>query len=285
MGQRIFIFLTLFLIPQIACDRSETTKPDTASSGIVSLSPAATDLLVHLGLSERIVGISSYEANASFKSRLPVVGDYQRIDWETLAMLRPRYLVVQGRPDRLPPGLSERCQSMGIQLINIQIDRLDDILLMLVQLAKAMGLEQTGLDAARKVQTQIDERMATEKVPSLVLLNESGKFAAGKDTFLDDLLTRAGGENVITNPGYPTVDREFLTTLAPEIVFVLLPGADDKTAEQANQIIEQIRFSGQGKKPRVRVIRRSDVLLPGCTNAVQLFREMSDEIRGRGSQK
>lgn len=285
MGQRIFIFLVLMLVPQIACEKKEVVTPQARPDGIVSLSPAATDLLVHLGLYDRIVGISSYEADPSLKSRLPVVGDYQRIDWETLAVLRPRYLIVQGRYDRLPPGLSERCHSMGIQLIDIQIDRLDDILLMLVKLAQALGLEQTGLDTARRVQMQIDTVITPKRIPALILLNESGKFAAGKDTFLDDLLTRAGGENVLTTSGYPSVDREFLTTLEPQIVFVLLPGANDQTTHQAEKVIDQTRFSQRDEKPRIRTIRRSDVLLPSCTNAVQLFQEMSDEIRGKGLQK
>ncbi|GIW78155.1 MAG: hypothetical protein KatS3mg104_3218 [Phycisphaerae bacterium] len=285
MGQRNFVFLILLLITTIGCDNNEVHKPQSRPDGIVSLSPAATDLLVHLGLYDRIVGVSSYEANASLKSRLPVVGDYQRIDWETLVVIRPRYLIVQGRSDRMPPGLSERCQSLGIQLIDIQIDRLDDILMMLVRLAQALGVEQTGLNAARKVQIQMDTVIPSGKIPALILLNESGKFSAGKQTFLDDLLTRAGGENVITTSGYPTLDREFLATLAPQIVFVLLPGADDKTVDQARQMVDQIRFSGQSKKTRIRVIRRPDVLLPSCTNAIQLFREMSDEIREKGLQK
>lgn len=285
MGQRNFVFLILLLITTIGCDNNQVHKPQSRPDGIVSLSPAATDLLVHLGLYDRIVGVSSYEANASLKSRLPVAGDYQRIDWETLAVIRPRYLIVQGRSDRMPPGLSERCQSLGIELIDIQIDRLDDILMMLVRLARALGVEQTGLDAARKVQMQMDTVIPSGKIPALILLNESGKFSAGKQTFLDDLLTRAGGENVITTSGYPTLDREFLATLAPQIVFVLLPGADDKTVDQARQMVDQIRFSGQSTKTRIRVIRRPDVLLPSCTNAIQLFREMSDEIREKGLQK
>jgi iron complex transport system substrate-binding protein len=279
MGQRYCIVL-MFLLALVvsACDKPGEVEQSSDPHGIVSLSPAATDLVMQLGLADRIVGVSAYEADAELKSRLPVVGDYERIDWERVAQLKPRYLIVQGQPDRLPAGLTERCAAMGIKLVNIQIDRLDDISLALVRLAGELGDEQAGLDAARRLQIALDAISTPNPTPALILLNENGKFVAGRDTFLDDLLTRAGGTNVIQSSGYPTIDQELLLTLKPETIFVLLAGSSDATVAEARMSVERAAVLPAVKNGRVFVVTRSDVLLPSYRNAVQLLKEMAEKL-------
>lgn len=277
MGQRICIVLTFLLAAMLpACDKPGEVPQSSQRDGIVSISPAASDLLVQLGLLDRIVGVSAYEAHPQLKSLLPVVGDYERIDWEKMAQLRPRYLVVQGQPQRLPEGLKERCEAAGVELINIQIDRLDDIPLAVVAIAEALGIKDAGDATAKKMREEIVARLG--QTPALIVLSENGKFVAGRDTFLDDLLARAGGANVITANGYPTIDQEMLLTLRPQVIFILLPDASDATAAEARASIDKAKSLPAVEAGRVYVIRRADVLLPSHSNAVALLKELAERM-------
>jgi len=85
------------------CDRGSAGSQSTSSSPtsrpakvtVASLSPAATDLLIGMNLSDRLVAVSNYDRDRDGTRGLPRVGDYQTTDWERLALLRPGVMVTQ----------------------------------------------------------------------------------------------------------------------------------------------------------------------------------------------
>ncbi|HMO26587.1 MAG TPA: hypothetical protein PKB10_09985, partial [Tepidisphaeraceae bacterium] len=89
------------LCGNIACQEADdaTDRPMT----VASLSPAATDLILGAGLDDRLVAVSSYDSADVARGRSRV-GDYLTIDWEKLAEVRPRLMIIQVHPDRMPDG-------------------------------------------------------------------------------------------------------------------------------------------------------------------------------------
>jgi hypothetical protein len=101
---------------------------------------------------------------------------------------------------------------------------------------------------------------------------------AGRNNYLDDVLTLAGGENAV-RPGsaaYPQLDREMLLALDPEVIFQLLPGATP-----------QVRAAAQRRwrsMPQLRAVRDHRVHLvtePWCLMPTQRVAELA-EIFARG---
>ena len=93
------------------CDRA--SAPATAPAGmttVASLSPAATDLIVAMGLADRLVAVSNYEPPRPITDNLPRVGDYRTADWEKIAQLRPGIIITQYRPDKMPDGFADRAK-------------------------------------------------------------------------------------------------------------------------------------------------------------------------------
>ncbi|MGN6504306.1 MAG: ABC transporter substrate-binding protein [Tepidisphaeraceae bacterium] len=251
----------------------DTPPPGVAADTIVCLSPAASDLLVAMGLTPRIVAVSGYEANPTLRRTLPNAGDYQRIDWERLAELKPGFLIIQGAPDRLPGGIAERCAAMGITPIVLSIDRIADIEHAIHQLGDALHAPA----AAAKLDATFHQQLAglsdpqRAKVPALIVLNDSGTAVVGRSNFINDALQAAGGENVITADGYPSIDREKLLTLHPAVIFLLMPGASDSTVARAKQAMGTTHAT-------VCPITRADALLPG-TAVVELARQFADQLK------
>jgi iron complex transport system substrate-binding protein len=98
-----------------------------------------------------------------------------------------------------------------------------------------------------------------------VVLDESGQSVAGPDTFLDDLITIAGGENVLAGNRnrYPRIDREMLVALAPDAIIQLQPGASPQQLEQAGHVWESLAELPAAEGHRVYTFTDWYVLLPG----------------------
>jgi iron complex transport system substrate-binding protein len=236
---------------------------------VASLVPAATDLIVAMGLSDRLVAVSNFEPKRELMKELPRVGDYQTTDWEQLRKLRPEIMIVQIAPDRVPEGLTQKAREAGIRLVNVKLDRLDDVFAGIAQLGRELGEPAAAADAASELKTQILQVrvrvIGKPKVPTLLTVGDSGEFLAGPGTFLDDVLNEAGGANVAAGIGnaYPTVDREKLLALKPEAVIQLLPAASEQVIEKAKRFWASLPTLPAVKNGRVYLVTDSDALLPG----------------------
>src|SRR4051812_14729778 len=90
---------------------SPATTPTANSPGprIVSTVPAATLNLVLIGAADRLVGVSKYDVLylPPDKQNLPVVGDYNTLNYEQLVKLHPTTLVIQMAETRIEPKLRQ----------------------------------------------------------------------------------------------------------------------------------------------------------------------------------
>ena len=220
----------------VGCDRTEKHSVEAKSPKVASLVPAATDLIVAMGAGDHLVGVSDYDHDSAV-AKLPRVGAYQTIDWEKLSLLHPNVLISLYGPGHIPPGFIERANSLGIENMNLRLNRLDDIYVAAVSLGDKCG-ESTKATALVK---QMREGMEAVRrrwtgdppVRALIVLGPGGMDVVSTETFFDDLLQSAGGRNVVKSRGYPTLDREALAALRPRVVLQLMPGADEKTISQA----------------------------------------------------
>ena len=247
--------------------------------------PAATDLIVAMGEGDRLVGVSTYDTDPAVAG-LPRVGDYLTVDWERLAELKPAVMVVQFAPDRAPPGLLDRAAAMGATVVNVRIDRLDDVYATLATLGDAMGTATPARATADRIRARLRavEAQVAGRPPVRTFLAFDADLtqSAGPGTFLDDVLTIAGGANALPAdaPAYPTVDRERLVALAPEAVVALLPGATPRVVGRAKGALRQTPDLPAVRAGRTQVLTDDWVLLPG-SHVADLAEALADALHGR----
>jgi iron complex transport system substrate-binding protein len=281
---RHLLVLTLaLLLAGLSCDRSKSPGSTGAGRRVASLVPAATDMLIAMGARDHLVAVSNFESSAAVKD-LPRVGDYQTTDWETLARLRPDAMVIQVAPDRVPPGLRQRADELKIELVNVKIDRLEDVFDTMQRLGAVAGERDKGRDAVRDLRARFDKLRdqcaAKPPVRVLIVRDENGQEVIGPDNFLDDVLrainmTNAGKE--LGKP-YPTVDRERLIALAPEAVIVLLPDAKPQSLETARRFWAALPSIPAVAHNRVSIISDGYALVPGARLA-DLAQQINDRVR------
>ncbi len=278
MGQRrretlrLFFALTLLTTLTSGCERSAAVAPVTRPSGprsVASLVPAATDMIIGMGARERLIAVSNWDADRSEIAGLARVGDYRTVDWEKLASLRPDVMIVQFAPDKMPPGLAERAVQLDIELVNLRITYLDDIFTALTELGARIGEPAKAAAAATQLRFQLDAVRAAvggkPRVRTLISQTESPLSTVGGGNFVDDLLTIAGGENVIEggDNSYPNIDVERLIGANPDVIIHLLPGESVQVVERAKSFWASHPQLSAVKSGRVHLETESHVLLPG----------------------
>ena len=272
------------LCGNIACQEADdaTDRPMT----VASLSPAATDLILGAGLDDRLVAVSSYDSADVARGRsrpCPTpsqivrgrsgVGDYLTIDWEKLAEVRPRLMIIQVHPDRMPDGGIDRARAIGATVLPIQIDRLDDIPPAMRAIGQAIDdapafarMEQRWQDRLETVRARVAGR---EPVRVLIVLNEQATFIAGSGSFLDDVVSIAGGRSAIgaDRGAYPTIDREILLAAPPEAIVQIRPNASPAVLASAEAHWKTLPDLPAVRDGRVYVITEPWAMLPGYRQA------------------
>jgi len=255
----------------VACNRSRGQI--SASGGqpqtprLASLVPAATDLILAMGAGDHLVAVSAYD-NYVDKS-LPRVGDYQSTDWEMLGAVRPQELIVQMAPERLGQGFRDHAAKLQIHIANINLDKLDSIYATLDTLgtiAHEPGKADALAAAIRAKLAGVQKCVAgLAPVRTLMVIDENALGVVGADTFLDTLLTIAGGRNVagLLGQPYPSVDREKIRQLDPQAIIQLLPSASPQALEMNQRFwasMSGLRAVGAG---RIITITDAYCLVPG----------------------
>jgi iron complex transport system substrate-binding protein len=234
---RISLFVILTLGSCNKPQSSATTNP--TSPTIASMVPAATDLIIGMGEKDRLLAVS----NTDDVDHLPKVGGYGAPDWELLRSLHPTILITEMSPARQDAGFKANAAELNITPINLKIEKLEDIFNALDVLGNAMKVPAAAATAKAKMQTRLDavrQRVAGQKpVATLIVIGSNADMIAGPGTFLDDLLTIAGGRNASSSPGWPQIDREMLLSLKPDVIMQLLPDAPQQERDQAAAIWKQ----------------------------------------------
>lgn len=276
--------------------RGQTPPPAEKSSQarVASITPAGTDLLIGIGAGDRLVGVSNFDNDREGIAGKPRIGDYQTINWEKLSDLQADVLLLQYAPDRLPAYLQQQCAAMGIRIVNLKLDTVNEICNAMTTLGDAVGDPLRANQAAVALRAKLDAVARSVKgmptVRTLVVTNDQSLSLAGPGEFLDELLTIAGGRNAADSLGkpYPDVDREMILTMSPDAVIRLVPDGDKKpqVIEQGNTIWQGMPDLPAVKNHRVYVLTEWYGELPGVEigNLAERFAEvLHPEIIGNGS--
>jgi iron complex transport system substrate-binding protein len=238
---------------------------------VASITPAGTDLLIGMGTANDLVGVSNFDDEREGTAGKPRIGDYQSIDWEKLSAVDANVLLVQYAADRMPGFVTQQCAAMGIRIVNLKLDTIDEICQAMMTLGGVVRETDAGTLAAAKLRGQLDTVAQGVKglprVRALVVTSDQDFSLAGPGEFLDELLTVAGGENAAAGLGkaYPAVDREMIVKMSPDVVIRLIPDGDQKpqVVEQGDKIWASMSELPAVKNHRVYVVTDWYCEMPG----------------------
>jgi iron complex transport system substrate-binding protein len=266
---QLVLLLVLGVVAVAGCSKPPPPAPTAKSPRIASLVPAATDLIVGMGAGEHLVAVSNWDTRRDEIKDLPRVGDYQTIDWEKLTDLRPQIMIVFMSGDRMPAGIQQRADELQIRLVNVKTERLSDIFSTIDSLGGMLEEPQKAAALKQTIQTKLDavaQRVKDKpKIKTMIARDEEGFALIAGDTFVNDLLEIAGGENVAANfpIRYPNIDRERVIELNPQAVIQLMPDAPPQVVDRARQLWTQTPQIAAVRDGRIAILTDWYVIQPG----------------------
>jgi iron complex transport system substrate-binding protein len=206
---------------------------------IVSMAPDLTELLFALGLGDRVVGVTQDSDYPPAARTRPSVGTFWQPSIEAVVAARPDLVVTLALQQQ--EELSQRLVRMGCRCLTVPIARVEDLFRAIGSLGEAAGVPQQAQDLCRQIRTQIQAQRVPAAGPAPVkvlwVVQREPLRAAGRDTFINEMIELAGGENALgpTLHKYPAVGAEQVIAAAPEIIIepAMVKGSLDRQREQA----------------------------------------------------
>jgi iron complex transport system substrate-binding protein len=191
---------------------------------IVSLAPSITEIIFHLNQADRLKGATQYSNYPSQASQLPKVGSYIRLDLERIIALKPDLCIAI--KDGNPKEIVDRLQSMQIPVYVVDPRNLETVIQTIVEIGSVLNATENAnklADKMRKRLKRIEARVAkTDQRPRVFIqIGISPIISVGSQTFIHDLISRAGGVNVAAGyNAYPRFSREQVLALSPDVIII-----------------------------------------------------------------
>lgn len=175
---------------------------------IISLVPSQTELLAHLGLEEEVVGITKFCVHpARWHQSKTKVGGTKKLRPEVVDRLKPD-LIIGNKEENEKGVIEELAKRYPVWMSDIQT--IEDALNMIARVGELVNKQEA---ASRLCHEIADEWQSVRNIAAalpfrkvLYLIWRNPYMAAGKSTFIHEVLEFLGFENMCTEERYPVVE-------------------------------------------------------------------------------
>jgi ABC-type Fe3+-hydroxamate transport system substrate-binding protein len=154
----------------------------------------------------------------------PRIGGTKKLQMDKIAALKPD-LIVGNKEENEQSQIEELMKLYPVWMSDIK--NLDDSLDMIERIGDLLGRNSEALDMSQKIRNGFNELESINKQLStnnsvLYLIWRKPWMAAGRDTFINDMLQRCGFENAISTPDsrYPEISDDDIKTMKPDFIFL-----------------------------------------------------------------
>ncbi len=194
---------------------------------IVSLAPSNTEILFALGLGSQVVGVDQYSDYPPQAWQKPRFGNFSNPGVEQIIGAGPDLILAVGYHEKtVVPDFEAR----HLAVLVLEPKNLDAVLRDIALVGQATGRNTQAADLIHTLRRRIDAvtaRVQGAARPRVYIELDPLLYTAGPGSFLDDLITRAGGENIAADAGspWPQISQETLVLKNPDVILLGDPGA------------------------------------------------------------
>lgn len=247
---------------------------------IVSLAPNLTEIVYALGLEARLVGVTTHCDFPPAAQAKPKVGDVLNPSLEKILDLNPDLVLGTTAGNRRETV--DALERMGVPLYGIDPRNVEGILASIRHVAELTGVPQAGDALITRLQTRLSAvgswPAATPRPRVLFVLWLEPLLTAGRDTFLDDVLTRAGADSVTADlkQSWPRLSLEEVIERDPD--YLVLPRTHSLAASFA-RLASQEPWRGLRALKEGHVVWLDDAVLRPGPRIVEGIEELARRLR------
>lgn len=208
---------------EITDQTGRIVKLGTNPKRIISLAPGNTEILYILGLEDRVIGVTDYCNYPPEAKVKPKVGGFSRPNLEILVAASPDLVLATSMHEKT---VVPRLEELGIPVITLEPETLDEILESISLVGRATGHEKEASEVVSRMRNKIKE--VTDKTDSLTREQKprvlyitwyNPLMAAGSGTIQAELIQQAGGVNIAHSLcGQAKINLEAVFTTNPEVI-------------------------------------------------------------------
>lgn len=193
---------------------------------VISLSPSLTETIFKLGGQDTLVGRSSACDYPLTAKKITICGDYKGPVLETLVRLKPDIVVSAMLKDK---GVISNIERLGIKFYLLPVKKMNDYPLTVKKLGEILNLQQAArTEIARFTKKLKYFKIAAKKIPSalrptvLLLVCDRPLMSVGKKSFINELITIAGGHNIAEKieRSYFNCSMEWVVKEQPQVIIM-----------------------------------------------------------------
>jgi iron complex transport system substrate-binding protein len=240
------ILMVLMMLAVSAC--AETPTTDRAGNSVtlpedpqkvICLSSSANQTLESLGLLDRVIAVDTYTP-----TYIPALAELPQFDMmapdvEQIALLEPDLIIVTGMALSDGTNPYQPLIDMGVCIAIIpSSESIQGIKDDIAFIASIFGVEEAGQSLIDGMQATIDEVSAiaatiTEKKSVFFEISAMPYlYSFGTGTFLDEMLTLVGAENVMADQaGWVSVTEEDAVAANPDVILTCVNYIEDPVGE------------------------------------------------------
>ncbi|MEP7066336.1 MAG: helical backbone metal receptor [Gemmatimonadota bacterium] len=228
-------------------DFGDTIRAGTSTTParIASLNPATTELLFALGAGKRLVARTTWDVWPEAARAVPDVGPGLRPNIEAVLARHPDLVVLYASAENRVAA--QQLRAAGIAVLALRTDKLADFARASRELGRAVG-ESAGaalvVDTMQRTLARVRAATVNLEHPTVFWhVWDSPIYTIGAGSFLDELLTVAGGKNIYgdrTEPS-PQVSLEDIVARDPRIILAGVAGKSTMTTSPLWRGVRAVR--------------------------------------------
>ena len=231
--QRSFVIAIFIIIPAIY------SHSDNKPQRIVSLSPNLTQVIYALGYMDQVVGVTIFDEYPPQVIDLPKVGGWINPNYEAILALKPDLVVLMKDQDI---SFGDKLRTLGLKtFIAKSNDSIKDIIQAISDLGEILGESEEAKKLTLSIQSDLNEieqktKNTKKKSVMIVVGRNPGTlediYVIGRNNYMDELITLAGGENVVEKERNALkITKEAIFSYNPDVIIEINHQQIDREAE------------------------------------------------------
>ena len=223
-------------IREITDDLGRNIRLPETIERAVSLAPNLTEIVFAVGAGDKLVGRTSYDNFPPEAQKIQTIGDTMNPNIENIIALKPNIVLISTASQI--ETFTKTLDQQNIAYFVTNPNNLEDIYKSINQIGEIFGKS----DRAREIVESLKKRVAeveaktknTEKPKVFLQVSKDSIYTIGKDSYITDLISRAGGVSVTKNvtTAYFPLSKETAAALNPDVI-ILSESEDNLTPNDA----------------------------------------------------
>ena len=304
--KKILSLLATFVMAMmifVGCSSKPTTMQDREGNEfnlpaeintIISTAPSNTEVLVGLGLADKLVAVDKYSADVEGVSKdLPKI-DFRNPDAEAIIALNPDIVIASGHTKAGDEDPFALIKEAGIPVAYIPSSySIEGIYGDIEFIASLTDTEKEGKELVNSMKKEVDaikaigDTIQDKKNVYFEIGAGSGLYTFGNETFLNEMIETIGATNIFGEENsWITVTPEAVIDANPDVILANTPGTNEAGLTAVEDIVSREGWD------TITAVKNGDVYQidknsssRGSQNIIKALKEMAkavypDEYKG-----